>query len=555
MRRSTMVAAGALGVWVGATVFGCSQQATSTGFATGVSPKALPLGIFPASDVMTQKYGITDWRFFAGPTQMVVTGYRADGTPSRGVQFAWFKASSSTPGHTRLMMLDGSSAAIRRFVGGKTTGSFDPLQQEIVAYTLGDFKKAGLNGTIQTAGGAVKGGGVHVMVMPIALGGAEGGTTDSLVIQDAAGTGPQCQAAYNWGLWGDGIACGVGVGVLWGTGWSGIGGILGGAATVWGCGRWGQALSEAQSTCEAENAANCAATNVSNGYGYTTQYSNCNWDGGGCSGFYCGGPDSGSSTADAGASSNDDGGAAGDDGGAAGDDASPGDDGGTDDDASADDDAGNDDDAGVDDDAGADDDAGTNQTDDDAGTDDPGDDAGTDDQDPPTDQELDDSTKDGECPSCQGQGNDLDVNSQNGDVTVAGQDPNGNGSNGGNGNGNDPSTSASTDPGASGTPGGGSSGSGGGVVSGDDGTGQASEDQQPAQDQPAQDQPAQDQPAQDQPAQDQAAQDQPAQDQPAQDQPAQDASQDARKLRHHHAHKKSGWRRLYEKVSTWLASL
>jgi len=77
---------------------------------------------------------------------------------------------------------------------------------------------------------------------------------------------------------------------------------------------------------------------------------------------------------------------------------------------------------------------------------------------------------------------------------------------------------------------------------GDDGTGQSSQDQQPSQDQGSQG--TQDQ----QPSQDQSSRDQPSQD------PSQDQSQDQSAIRRRRrVQKPSGWRRLYDRVTSWLA--
>ena len=53
-----------------------------------------------------QKYGITEWDLFLGKQQIVVTGYRADGSAARGVQIAWFRETPTVAAHVRLQVFD-----------------------------------------------------------------------------------------------------------------------------------------------------------------------------------------------------------------------------------------------------------------------------------------------------------------------------------------------------------------------------------------------------------------------------------------------------------------
>ncbi|HEY6463321.1 MAG TPA: hypothetical protein VIY73_24310, partial [Polyangiaceae bacterium] len=70
----------------GGTV-GCGSHAKTAPFsASAKAGAALPLGIYPASPRMEQLYGIVEWRTFIGRAQIVITGYRADGSAARGVQ-------------------------------------------------------------------------------------------------------------------------------------------------------------------------------------------------------------------------------------------------------------------------------------------------------------------------------------------------------------------------------------------------------------------------------------------------------------------------------------
>jgi len=132
---------GMVGIGLCATAAGmaCGPHQGGKGFAsTSTTPRALPLGVFPASAIMTQKYGIVEWRFFSGRTQRVVTGYRADGSAARGVQLAWFPKTAQSAGHIRMMMLDGTGTAVRRMSTGEVTGTITPLQAEVLVYSAYD---------------------------------------------------------------------------------------------------------------------------------------------------------------------------------------------------------------------------------------------------------------------------------------------------------------------------------------------------------------------------------------------------------------------------------
>ena len=113
---------------------GCASGSSPHGFGGGSggnaphTTAAKALGTYAASASVTHQYGITQWRTFFGANQMVVTGYRADGTAARGVQFAWFAPAQGSVGHTRLTMLDGSGSVLRRMVAGGESGHLSNAQ-------------------------------------------------------------------------------------------------------------------------------------------------------------------------------------------------------------------------------------------------------------------------------------------------------------------------------------------------------------------------------------------------------------------------------------------
>jgi hypothetical protein len=439
-RLALRVLSGAAVCAVLAEVSGCATK-PSTGFGVAAGP-AVAIGSFPANATMTRDYGIVEWRLFVGAKQYVITGFRPDGSPARGVQVAWFAQAGTTLGHLRLTMLDGTLAAVRRYVGGATTGALTENQVAVVLSQIADIR----NATTVHAKGALR----TVDVARV-------GSSD-LRVQDAPDTGPECTSAQ-------GDAATNAVGCAGGSiidspkvaGPIGFG--IGVVNLVNSCLSWAQSAYQASGTCSQENAIACQ-TNQTDPDNPVT---NCNFDGGdpfpytydgglsqselcanypsspGCNmnvgpctsdtecsgGETCQPSTAGGSgktcqpAAEGGAAD-----AAADDGGSGSDaavgDAASGDDGGSGDDAAGGDDAS----SGSGDDASAgsgDDGGGRTDTGDDAGgsSGDDGDDAGAGTTDPPTDQEIDSASSDSSCPSCDGTGSDLTVNPQNGDVTIA----------------------------------------------------------------------------------------------------------------------------------------
>jgi hypothetical protein len=595
----------------GGTV-GCGSRAKTAPFsASPAKGAALPLGIYPASPRMEQLYGIVEWRSFIGRAQVVITGYRADGSPARGMQIAWFRSATGAPGHVRMMMLDGSGSTLRRDVNGKKTGSISALQLQLVHSIEYDLQRAMLPATSDGVKGAAFGGaGVHVLAVdPAGLPRTAG--TGTLPLASAGGphlrpltsvlgppehppvrmldgtspgSGPQCTEAWDDpSIPVDGASCIFGAATFEDG--------LGALEAIASCAQLNVDIQQAKQTCSNEDAANCNSDGTCNyggqpeaaaapepqsqcdseclcanypdtAQGCSTNYGPCVGDYQCSGGYTCQGtPGGGSNTCQApdGGVSDDGGTGNGDDAGAgSGDDAGDpgsGDDGGGGVDPGSGDDGGGG--GGVD--PGSGDDGGGGGADPGSG-DDGG--AGDDPEAPPTDDQLDQDTSNETCPSCQGSGTDINADPSNGGVSTTTGDPNDpTGSSSGStsdqnddGTGGGPGASSGGDQGSSG------GGVGGGSSGGDDGTGDATQDQptqdqgtqdQPAQDQGTQDQGTQDQGSQDQPAQDQASQDQSSQDQPAQDS-SQDSSEDALRPHHHRHHKKSGWKRLYDKISTWL---
>jgi len=123
-----------------AAASGCSSGSPLTGF--GPAPYAKPVGANAASASVTTEYGITEWRTYVGRRQTVVTGYRADGTAARGMEFAWFASTPQSVGHTRITMLDGTGAVLRRMVGGAQTGHLSNAQFQLIQTVRADLTAA-----------------------------------------------------------------------------------------------------------------------------------------------------------------------------------------------------------------------------------------------------------------------------------------------------------------------------------------------------------------------------------------------------------------------------
>jgi len=110
---------------------GSSQQPTGAG------------GSFSASALVTKSYGITQWRTLYGPNWNVVSGHDASGKAVRGIQMSWFASTPTTPGYTRLKMLDGSGATLRRVVGGGESGHLSTEQIAFIQTARSDLMRPG----------------------------------------------------------------------------------------------------------------------------------------------------------------------------------------------------------------------------------------------------------------------------------------------------------------------------------------------------------------------------------------------------------------------------
>ena len=217
---------------------GCARPGNAW---TGKS--ASPLGVYPASASMTQKYGIVEWRAFFGKTQIVITGYKADGTAARGVQLAWFKATTKVPGHTRVMMLDGTNATLRRMVGGAKSGKLSSDQMLLVEMIRYDMMRSASSSAL--TGSSFGGNGLRAED----LGGGRLHTEGV----GAPGQGPDCQAAQaDVAKSNEALACGVDLGSIALD--PNTVNTLGATAS---CSQWYLDSQHAQSVCDAENTTSC----------------------------------------------------------------------------------------------------------------------------------------------------------------------------------------------------------------------------------------------------------------------------------------------------------
>ena len=102
-----------LGLSVATGDVGCAQRTHATGFEAQAQTVKPILDEVPASSFTTQRYGIASWKVFMGRSQIVYEAYDKNGAAVEGCQFAWFKATATSPAHLRIMMLDGTGAAMR----------------------------------------------------------------------------------------------------------------------------------------------------------------------------------------------------------------------------------------------------------------------------------------------------------------------------------------------------------------------------------------------------------------------------------------------------------
>lgn len=242
MRSTSLSLSGVMLCFVVAATGACASHRGDF----GVTSKASPLGVFPASSSMTQKYGIVEWRLFFGKKQTVVTGYASDGSAVRGVQLAWYPAANGMAAHTKLSMLDGSGTSIRRMVGGGITGHFSDEQKlvfDTMRYDLARAKPAaaGVKGSSYAGGLQAQDFGAH-----------------TLDTTGAPNGGPDCQAEQmKEAQTTDSFDCASGV-----AGLIEMPETLGASAAAAGsalgsCASWYYNSEHVQSVCDAENTTGC----------------------------------------------------------------------------------------------------------------------------------------------------------------------------------------------------------------------------------------------------------------------------------------------------------
>jgi hypothetical protein len=153
---------------LGAVAALCAFSSLALGAgACGGSPKtsepgsAVALAEYPASKAMTEAFGIVTWKAYVGLHQVLVTGFDADGDAARGIQVAFFPAVTDVPAHVRILMLDGTGAAVRAVPGGASTGDLSSSQIEVARSTISDWESAAsaaaARGDLQPGAGAVLG--------------------------------------------------------------------------------------------------------------------------------------------------------------------------------------------------------------------------------------------------------------------------------------------------------------------------------------------------------------------------------------------------------------
>jgi hypothetical protein len=223
---------------------GCASGDSGKGFGGAPShsthPTATPAGTYAASASVTKQYGITEWRSYFGPNEIVLTGYRSDGTAARGAQFAWFAPSQGSVGHTRLTMLDGSGAVLRRMVGGGEAGHLSNEQIALIQTMRSDVamgRKPAVHKLAEPSSGR------H---LSLHLQDGSGGS----IYGNGPGQGPQCfEASTDPSTVIDASGCIVGA-FTFET-------VVGGLMAMGSCAQWAVDNAKTSTTCNAENSQYC----------------------------------------------------------------------------------------------------------------------------------------------------------------------------------------------------------------------------------------------------------------------------------------------------------
>lgn len=201
-----------------------------------------PTGSFSATPLVTRSYGISQWRTLYGSNWMVVSGLDSAGKAVRGIEVTWFPSSAATKGYTRLKVLDGSGATLRRFVDGSESGHLSTQQIAFIQAARSDLKRPGASLRKRPSSATCE---------PDAPSRVQAGVSRAALTGSNPSEGPLCMdALLDPALVVDGVGCAFGA-VTFET-------VVGGIVAAGSCAQWYLETRHANQVCAQENALSCS---------------------------------------------------------------------------------------------------------------------------------------------------------------------------------------------------------------------------------------------------------------------------------------------------------
>lgn len=235
--------------------FGLSALAAGAGGCGAASkrPASQPsgsAGSFSATPLVTRSYGISQWRTLYGSNWIVVSGLDPAGKAVRGIEVTWSPSSAATKGYTRLKVLDGSGATLRRFVDGSEGGHLSARQIAFIQAARSDIKRPGASLRTRSSSSTCEPD-APARDGRLRSSGVEAGISRSALQGSNPSEGPLCtEALLDPDLVVDGVGCAFGA-VTFET-------VLGGLEAAGSCTQWYLETRHANQVCAQENALSCS---------------------------------------------------------------------------------------------------------------------------------------------------------------------------------------------------------------------------------------------------------------------------------------------------------
>jgi hypothetical protein len=215
-----------------------------------VSQPSGPAGSFSATPLVTRSYGISQWRTLYGSNWMVVSGVDSAGNAVRGIEVTWFPSSAATKGYTRLKLLDGSGATLRRFVDGSESGHLSTQQIAFIQAARSDLKRPGASLRKRSSSATCEPD-APSRDGRLRSSGVPAGDSRAALTGSNPSEGPLCMdALLDPALVVDGVGCAFGA-VTFET-------VLGGLEAAGSCTQWYLETRHANQVCAQENALSCS---------------------------------------------------------------------------------------------------------------------------------------------------------------------------------------------------------------------------------------------------------------------------------------------------------